>query len=92
METPKDEVMPMSPNNQTVMLFASAPTQPAAKKINNFSQFIFARALHVIGVLFWIGGVAFVTTVLIPSLKKLTNTQNRLELFEQLEGKFGTAP
>jgi len=57
--------------------------------MDNFSHFVFARALHVIGVLFWIGGVAFVTTVLIPSLKKLTNTQNRLELFEQLEGKFG---
>jgi len=57
--------------------------------MENFSHFVFARALHVIGVLFWIGGVAFVTTVLIPSLKKITNTDNRLELFEQLEGKFG---
>jgi len=36
----------------------------------------------------WIGGVAFVTTVLIPSLKQITNADNRLELFEQLEGKF----
>jgi len=57
--------------------------------MENFSHFIFARALHVIGVLFWIGGVAFVTTVLIPSLKKITNTDDRLALFEQLEGKFG---
>lgn len=36
----------------------------------------------------WIGGVAFVTTVLIPSLKRTTNKKNRLNLFEQLEGKF----
>jgi len=57
--------------------------------MENFSHFIFARALHAIGVLFWIGGVAFVTTVLIPSLKKITNTDDRLALFEQLEGKFG---
>ena len=57
--------------------------------MENFSHFIFARALHVVGVLFWIGGVAFVTTVLIPSLKKITNTDDRLALFEQLEGKFG---
>jgi len=57
--------------------------------MDNFSNFVLARTLHVIGVLFWIGGVAFVTTVLIPSLKKITNTDNRLELFEQLEGKFG---
>ena len=57
--------------------------------MENFSHFVFARALHVIGVLFWIGGVAFVTTVMIPSLKKISNTRDRLELFEQLEGKFG---
>ena len=51
--------------------------------------FILARALHVIGVVIWIGGVGFVTTVLIPALRKMTDTHNRLELFEQLEGKFG---
>lgn len=57
--------------------------------MDNFSYFVFARALHVISVVFWIGGVAFVTTVLIPSLKKITRTDDRLALFEQLEGKFG---
>ena len=50
--------------------------------------FILARTLHVIGVVTWIGGVAFVTTILIPSLKKISDSGNRLELFEQLEGKF----
>jgi len=57
--------------------------------MEDFDYFIVARALHVIGVVIWIGGVAFVTTVLIPALKKMTDTRNRLELFEQLEGKFG---
>lgn len=57
--------------------------------MNNPDYFIFARVLHVLGVVLWIGGVAFVTTVLIPALKKIPNTNNnRLELFEQLEGKF----
>ena len=56
--------------------------------MGKFSYFVFARTLHVIGIVIWIGGVAFVTTVLIPSLKKITDTQDRLELFEQLEGKF----
>ena len=56
--------------------------------MENYSYFVLARTLHVIGVVFWIGGVAFVTTVLIPSLKKITDTHDRLELFEQLEGKF----
>lgn len=56
--------------------------------MENPNYFIFARALHVIGVVLWIGGVAFVTTVLISALKKFTDTDSRLELFEQLEGRF----
>lgn len=56
--------------------------------MENFNYLIFARALHVIGVVLWIGGMAFVTTVLIPSLKRLTDSNNKLELFERLEGAF----
>ncbi|MEI6860279.1 MAG: hypothetical protein V5788_11045 [Shewanella sp.] len=52
------------------------------------NYFVFARAIHVIGVVLWIGGVAFVTTVLIPSVKQLASPEKRLELFEQLESKF----
>jgi len=56
--------------------------------MDNFVYFGLARALHVVGVVLWIGGVAFVTTTLIPSLRKMENTDKRLMLFEQLEGKF----
>ncbi len=56
--------------------------------MENTDYFVLARALHVLGVIFWIGGVAFVTTVLIPSLRRIENTENRLELFERLEGRF----
>ncbi len=56
--------------------------------MENINYFTFARALHVIGVVLWIGGMAFVTTVLIPSLRNITDSANPLELFEQLEGKF----
>lgn len=50
--------------------------------------FILARALHVLGVVLWIGGVAFVTTVLLPSLRRTPDPGRRLELFEALEGRF----
>ncbi len=50
--------------------------------------FIFARTLHILGVVIWIGGVAFVTTILIPSLKEVKNSKNQLELFELFEGRF----
>jgi len=56
--------------------------------MENPENFVLARSLHVIGVVIWIGGVAFVTTVLIPSLIKLENSHDRLILFERLEGKF----
>ena len=56
--------------------------------MNDIGYFIFARAIHVVGVVIWIGGVAFVTTTLIPSLRKIADTDSRLELFEKLEGRF----
>ncbi len=52
------------------------------------NHFIIARALHVIAVVLWIGGVAFVTTVLIPAIRNSQSAENRLSLFEILEGKF----
>ncbi len=54
----------------------------------NYDHFGLARILHVIGVVIWIGGVAFVTTVLIPAIRKTQTPENRLHLFEILEGKF----
>lgn len=53
-----------------------------------FDQSVLARVIHILAVVMWIGGVAFVTTVLIPSLKALPNEQDRMELFERLEGRF----
>lgn len=56
--------------------------------MQDFDVFVLARSLHIIGVVLWIGGVAFVTTVLIPSLKRISVSENRLALFERLENKF----
>ena len=50
--------------------------------------FIIARALHITAVVLWIGGVAFVTTVLIPALRRNPNIKNRMDLFVILEGAF----
>ena len=56
--------------------------------MQDITLFTFARALHVAGVVLWIGGVAFVTTVLLPALKKRRDAEDKFELFEQLEGRF----
>jgi uncharacterized membrane protein len=51
---------------------------------------VLARIVHVLGVVVWIGGVAFVTTVLIPAIRKLPSAAERIQLFEQLEGRFAS--
>ena len=47
-----------------------------------------ARAIHVIGVVFWIGGVAFVTTVLLPGVRRVKDPQERVSFFERIEKRF----
>jgi uncharacterized membrane protein len=56
--------------------------------MEDFDVFVLARAVHVLGVVLWIGGVAFVTLVLLPALKTISDGEQRLSLFEQLEGRF----
>ncbi len=50
--------------------------------------FVFARILHILAVILWIGGVSMVTTVLIPAIKKMKSAQEQIETFERIEGKF----
>lgn len=56
--------------------------------MEDFDLFVLARAFHVVGVVLWIGGVAFVTLILLPALKNIADGEQRLTLFEQLEGRF----
>ena len=46
------------------------------------------RALHVLSVVLWIGGVGFVTTVLLPAARKLTSSQARTEFIAEAERRF----
>jgi len=50
-----------------------------------------ARALHVLAIVLWIGGVAMVTTVLLPAVAKRREEDEGegLALFESLERGFG---
>lgn len=47
-----------------------------------------ARALHVLAVVLWIGGVAFVTTVLLPAVRRSKSPEERLAFFDAIEGRF----
>ncbi len=48
-----------------------------------------ARALHVAGVVLWIGGVAFVTTALLPAIRAGFPPDRQLPEFERYERRFG---
>ncbi|MBF0370284.1 MAG: hypothetical protein HQL52_12595 [Magnetococcales bacterium] len=47
-----------------------------------------ARGIHLIGVVLWIGGVAMVTTVLLPVVSRFKSPQERVPFFEQVEKRF----
>ena len=57
--------------------------------MQDYQLIIAARIVHVLAVVAWIGGVAFITTVLIPALIATAEPERRLAQFEELEGRFG---
>jgi uncharacterized membrane protein len=51
-------------------------------------DFSITRAIHIFSVLMWIGGVAFVTLVVIPSIRANHPPAERLWAFDRIEGRF----
>ena len=51
-------------------------------------DFIGARIVHVVAVLFWIGGVGLVTLVLMPAISATEKPDDRLTAFHRIEGRF----
>ena len=51
-------------------------------------EIVAARALHVVGVVLWIGGVGMVTTVLLPGVRRLKDRVDRVAFFGSVERAF----
>jgi len=51
-------------------------------------DFVLARVLHVLGVVLWIGGVAMVTLVLLPTLKQMTSPAEAMAFFSDFRRRF----
>jgi uncharacterized membrane protein len=47
-----------------------------------------ARAIHVLGLVHWIGGVAVVTTVVLPRARAIADARQAVEAFEAFEARF----
>jgi uncharacterized membrane protein len=45
-------------------------------------------AIHLVAVVLWIGGVAMVTTVLLPAVRQFKTPQERISFFELVERRF----
>ncbi|MFY0625121.1 MAG: hypothetical protein JXR07_02420 [Reichenbachiella sp.] len=50
--------------------------------------FTLARIIHVLAVIIWIGGVAMVTTVIIPAVKQMRSKEEQIDTFHKIEGRF----
>lgn len=53
------------------------------------NEYAVARGLHVLAIVLWIGGVAFVTTVLLPAIRRGFPPEQQYAVFEAMEGRFG---
>lgn len=47
-----------------------------------------AKPLHVLAVVLWIGGVGFATSVLLPAVRRLKTTAERVAFFDAIERRF----
>jgi uncharacterized membrane protein len=61
---------------------------PETASESAMDDFILARAIHVLSVVMWIGGVAFVTTVTMPAIRRSTPPEQRLSAFHRFEERF----
>jgi uncharacterized membrane protein len=47
-----------------------------------------SRILHILSIVLWIGGVAFVTLTVLPAVRKFKSKDERMDFFEKVEHKF----
>jgi uncharacterized membrane protein len=52
------------------------------------TEFAVARMIHVLAVVLWIGGVGWVTTVLLPEIRRSYPPAERFGVFHRLERRF----
>jgi uncharacterized membrane protein len=65
------------------------PREMHRKRVGRLIDFELAIAIHVLAVVLWIGGVAMVTTVVLPAVRQLKGAGDGLAVFEVIERRFG---
>jgi uncharacterized membrane protein len=49
-----------------------------------------ARAIHVLALVHWIGGVAVVTTIVLPSARAMADAKEAVAAFKEFEQRFAS--
>jgi uncharacterized membrane protein len=62
-------------------------TAPEVRKVK-YQWFVVARVLHVVAIVVWIGGIATVTTVIFPTMRRIDSNEQKIWIFEQVERNF----
>ena len=65
------------------------PSRSGWRKEMPLDDLTIARALHVVAVVHWIGGVSMVTLVILPGSSISVPPAERLRIFEAIEARFG---
>src|SRR4051794_10920682 len=60
----------------------------ALSKVLAMPDIVFARVAHVLAVVLWIGGVAMVTTILLPAIRRSYPAEQRFSVFREMEARF----
>jgi uncharacterized membrane protein len=68
--------------------FDQTPRQIRSVQEIAMNDVIIARALHVLAIALWIGGVSIVTTVVLPAIRRGDLGDNYLQAFKSVESRF----
>lgn len=58
------------------------------KRLWKMYDIAIARILHILSIVLWIGGVAFVTLTVLPAVKRFKSKEERIDFFERVEHRF----
>jgi uncharacterized membrane protein len=61
---------------------------PGIGKGTDVTDIVWARVLHVLAVVLWIGGVGMVTTILLPAIRRTYPPPQRFPVLHVLEARF----
>lgn len=64
--------------------------QMVSYTIKTMNELSLARAIHILSIVIWMGGVAFVSLVLIPTLRRSSFQIDQLSIFNVIESRFAS--